>query len=331
MKAKNLIDSIEDNIIFPAAKFVFNFKIRYLVVFLVVAFIVANTFLPKESNSSGTNTIQPLVLYNKRFTVAATGDISCSPSQRRSAKSNECRDLDVLSVIERNKPSHIFLLGDLQYHSGTQQEFAESFMPTWGASKSTLVPALGNHEYYTKGASGFFSSFPQVPKTGYYSIEHKGIKFIVINTNCKIVRCSKGSEQYRWLRNELIRGYGKCTIVAGHSPRYSSGPHGNDSSIKDLWSLMERFNVFMYLSGHDHHYERFNTSPIQIVSGSGGKKLRSVQSQKESSEYLNSKDFGSLFLSFDDSKISSWFETVDGKKLDEKVYNCNPAGILYRP
>jgi hypothetical protein len=323
MKNKNnIFETIEDFVVLPAARFVFNFKIRYLIIFLVIAYIVSSLAFgtPKEAQTA--NTLPIGIIHNRVFTIAAVGDISCSTSQRRAASSKECKDKEVLEVINKESVSHIILLGDLQYHSGTKEEFAENFIPTWGSSKSTLVPLLGNHEYYTKNASGFFHTFPDVPARGYYAFEHKGVKFINLNTNCKYVSCKEGSNQYLWLQHQLRFSNGKCVIASGHNPRYSSGPHGSSSEMKDLWALMAKHNVFAYFAGHDHHYERFTTKPIQIVSGSGGKKLRGVRNGKEGSDFINSKDFGSFFMRYDNGNVTTWFGTVDGRKLDVQKHSC---------
>jgi len=59
-------------------------------------------------------------------------------------------------------------LGDNQYEDGTLAAFQAVFDKTWGAYKSIMHPAIGNHEYLTKGATGYFTYFG-VP--AYYSYD----------------------------------------------------------------------------------------------------------------------------------------------------------------
>ena len=51
------------------------------------------------------------------------------------------------------------VLGDSVYNSGAPDEFAECYEPTWGRFKDRTRPAVGNHEYLTPGAAGYFDYF----------------------------------------------------------------------------------------------------------------------------------------------------------------------------
>ena len=42
------------------------------------------------------------------------------------------------------------------YENGTPDEFARCYEPTWGRHKARTRPAVGNHEYGTPGAAGYF-------------------------------------------------------------------------------------------------------------------------------------------------------------------------------
>ena len=53
----------------------------------------------------------------------------------------------------------IFTLGDNAYDQGTLSEFEECYDPTWGRHKDRTRPSLGNHEYGTGNADGYFAYF----------------------------------------------------------------------------------------------------------------------------------------------------------------------------
>ncbi len=53
----------------------------------------------------------------------------------------------------------VVTLGDNAYESGTAGEFTNCFHPTWGRSQARIRPAVGNHEYLTAGAAGYFGYF----------------------------------------------------------------------------------------------------------------------------------------------------------------------------
>jgi hypothetical protein len=53
------------------------------------------------------------------------------------------------------QPGTIALLGDLAYPDGASADYV-CFDKTWGRHKARLRPALGNHDYHTPHAAGYF-------------------------------------------------------------------------------------------------------------------------------------------------------------------------------
>src|SRR5690606_58462 len=67
--------------------------------------------------------------------------------------------------------------------------------------------------------------------------------------------------------------------VVGHRPPYSSGHHGSDLTIRNLFSpVLARHGVDLALFGHEHHYERTNCidGVTYIITGGGGRGTRPV-------------------------------------------------------
>ena len=129
----------------------------------------------------------------------------------------------------------------------------------------------------------------------------------MLNSSCNVVNCAA---QNSWLQAVLIdsvageaSGTPKCQLVYSHHPRFSdclpaaeggscrgSGDAGgagktNNPLEKYLWDTMYDYGVDVFVSGHDHGYQRFPRfnkvePPIQddqgvrqFVVGSGGKDL----------------------------------------------------------
>ena len=117
---------------------------------------------------------------------------------------------------------------------------------------------MGNHEYYTPGAEGYFSYFGAQAgpdRRGYYSFDHGGWHFISLNSN---IDASPGSAQYQWLAADLASfGATLCTIAYWHYPVFSSGQHGNVPHMAKVFEALQAAGVDIVLSGHDHVYERF--------------------------------------------------------------------------
>ena len=100
-------------------------------------------------------------------------------------------------------PGTVFTLGDTVYPNGSAADFANHFAPTWGRHKARIIPAVGNHEYQTANAAGYYSYFGAAagdPTKGYYSKDLGAWHVIVLNGNCDIISCAAGSAQEQWLR-----------------------------------------------------------------------------------------------------------------------------------
>lgn len=161
-------------------------------------------------------------------------------------------------------------LGDNVYESGTAEEFARCYEPSWGFAKSRTRPAPGNHEYHTEDAAGYFGYFGRRAGAlgrGWYAYRLGSWQVIVLNSNCEHVGgCRRGSEQERWLRRTLASSRVRCTLAYWHHPRFSSGDkHGGFTGVADFWRTLYAFGADVVLSGHDHVYERF---ALQSPSGS---------------------------------------------------------------
>ena len=182
----------------------------------------------------------------------------------------------------------VFTLGDNAYNSGTSAEFANCYNPTWGRHKTRTKPSVGNHEYLTSGASGYFNYFGAAagdPKKGYYSYDRGDWHVIVLNSNCSQVPCAAGSAQDTWLRADLANHPNKCTLAYFHAPLYSSGQYGNSTYVRPFWEALYKANADVVLSRHEHDYERFAPqNPYgafdsargirEFVVGTGGTYLR---------------------------------------------------------
>jgi len=258
--------------------------------------------------------------------MAAVGDIACSSGQRASGK-YDCLDANVADLVRAiGDIDHLLLLGDIQYHTHAIKNFNENFGLIWSDLLDISLPIPGNHEYYERGAKGYYEAWPNFPKPGYYSRPlNSDWQIIGLNTNdeCEYLACDRGSKQYSWLKAELEANTDKCTIVMMHHPRYSSGAHGSTKAVSDVWKLVEKYNVPVVLSGHDHHYERFNTKPAQYVVGTGGKSLRRTGRTPATGSVIRMSDkHGVLLVTIEGRTIHTEFMGIDGSVNDYNSVSC---------
>ncbi|HEX2208994.1 MAG TPA: metallophosphoesterase [Longimicrobium sp.] len=219
-------------------------------------------------------------------------------------------------------------LGDNAYPDGTYREYRQCYHRTWGRHLDRTRPAVGNHEYRTKDAAGYFRYFGAragPPGKGWYSYAHEGWHVVVLNSDEPLQR---GSEQYGWLVDDLRRHPTRCTLAYFHHPRWSSGRHGGREKVTDAYRAMYDAGVDVILSGHDHHYERFAPlDPVgrldpargirQFVVGTGGAPSYRLRERVRGSEVIESHVRGVLRLVFHPDAYEWEFVPIAGRKFTD--------------
>ncbi|HMB24234.1 MAG TPA: DNRLRE domain-containing protein, partial [Anaerolineales bacterium] len=273
--------------------------------------------------------------------IAAAGDIACDPADGNfksgSGTSSACRQKATSDLLAGKNYAAVLTLGDTQYEDGTLKKFQQSFDPSWGRVKNIIRPAVGNHEYNTAGADGYYSYFGSAAgdKTkGYYSYDIGAWHIIALNSNCsKVGGCGTGSPQEKWLKADLAAHPNACTLAYWHHPRFSSGEHGSDSAYDIFWKDLYAAGAEIVLSGHDHDYERFAPqSPggagdpngiQQFVVGTGGKNHYAFSKTLANSAVRNSDTYGILQLTLHPASYEWKFIPEAGKSFtDSGTRNC---------
>jgi hypothetical protein len=261
--------------------------------------------------------------------LAAAGDVAnCGPGAAITAGL-----LDAL-------PGTVAVLGDAAYDDGTPDEFARCYDPTWGRHRARTRPAVGNHEYGTEGAAGYFDYFGAAAGErgkGWYSYELGTWHVVVLNSNCaEAGGCQAGSPQELWLRADLAADDARCTLAYMHHPRFSSGnAHGGSPAVSPLWQALESDGAELVLAGHDHDYERFAPQTTagaldlqrgvrQFVVGTGGASLRSFGGAEPNSEARSNTAFGVLHLRLRDGRYDWRFVAQPGASFaDSGTGTCH--------
>ncbi|HEX6655006.1 MAG TPA: metallophosphoesterase [Candidatus Limnocylindria bacterium] len=208
---------------------------------------------------------------------------------------------DAVAELIKSIGGTVALIGDLAYEAGSDQEFQDCFNPSWGAMKSRMHPALGNHEYNTPGAAGYFDYFGSsagTPGEGWYSYDLGGWHIVVLNANCGDISCRKNSAQIQWLRQDLATAGASCLMAYWHQPRWSSGKHGSQAYVQPFWDVLEPAGVDVILNGHDHDYERIEVDGVrQFVVGTGGRSLYTFPGPALPTTVVRSdKAYGALWM-----------------------------------
>ena len=258
------------------------------------------------------------------FRIVAAGDISCLPGKPVTAA--ECQMDATAQLVESLDPDVVLPLGDLQYELGKRADFDSTYATNWGRFRDITRPVVGNHEYTGGRANGYFGYFGEAAHgpDGWYSFDAgNGWHVVVLNSVCRAVGgCGPGSPQLAWLEADLAATQAPCILAAWHHPRWSSGLHGSDASMDPAWKALAARGADLVLSGHDHHYERFEPKDgglVQYVVGTGGRSLYPVLFQTEGSAAAQDRGFGVLEVELWPDAYETTFHPTPGFDYTDTV------------
>jgi hypothetical protein len=248
-------------------------------------------------------------------TVVAVGDIACSPGSTVTPVT--CQQGATARLARALNPRWVIALGDEQYEDGRLADFRASYNATWGALKARTKPLPGNHEYHTAGASGYYAYFGR-RAPGYYATTIGSWRVYLLNSNCDKIDCTR---ERTWLRQDLNSHPTRCSAIAMHHARFSSGAeHGSSPAMAGFWRIADNHGVDLVLAGHDHDYERFvrmdadghrtRTGMASFVVGTGGKSFYPLGTRLPGSAYFQNTRFGVLKLWLGDGGYAWQYRTV---------------------
>jgi len=236
---------------------------KYLVLFAVCFFLI-------DANAQ------------EKFSFAFFTDLHMNAHEQ--AKSYEGLE-KAIGVAKKQKVDFVLTGGDnvdVDALKENQKEKATSLFQRYQEiikqSQMKWYLTIGNHDRYWHSdgeyGSGLFSSF--FGKT-YYSFEHKGWKFIVLNSTeiCDGKYCISDKQQ-QWLKEELQKtSKTQPIIIATHVPFLSlyypvlEGRYTDADTFvnqKEVRSLFDAHNLKLVLQGHQHLYEEIKVKGVQYIT-----------------------------------------------------------------
>jgi hypothetical protein len=231
-------------------------------------------------------------------------------------------------------PGTVQTIGDHAYEDGSPAQFASCFDPSWGRHKARIRPSVGDHDYGTPDAAGYFNYFGAAAangSNGYYSYDLGAWHVVVTNGICSEVLggCQAGSPQDRWLIGDLASHPAQCTLGVIAGPRFSSGAtHGSEEEYERMWQNFYVAGADVILSADDHIYERFAPQTPdgtrddarglrEFVVGTGGRSHYDIGAVTAHSEALDNDTFGILKLTLHASGYDWRFVPQAGKTFGD--------------
>ncbi|MFN9706297.1 MAG: metallophosphoesterase [Planctomycetota bacterium] len=185
------------------------------------------------------------------------------------------------------QPDFVVHLGDVIYPKGQQAHYMSGFFRPFAPvlRDAPFYAVLGNHDVMDAGGRQLLANLrtdEQIAATGgrNLSIARGPVRVLVIDGNGE--RFDAAHPTHAFLARELAAATEPWLVVAGHFPvRSASRQRDRADLLLALLPLLSEHGVSLYLSGHDHAYQRFGEpggdEPVLVVSGGGGKDLYEVR------------------------------------------------------
>lgn len=280
--------------------------------------------------------VAPAQAVTAPVTIAAAGDIACSP-----VTSTTCQQAATERVAVSLSPKYLFALGDLAYPQSTLANLNAFYNPSWGKLKSITKPILGNHETTGSGYYDYWAGKgnPQAPTCrsgclGYYSFDVGSWHVLALNSSScseSAGTCGNFTHQAAWITADIAAHPNNCTLAIVHHPYWSYGG-GATPLAKPLYQALYSGGVDLVLTGHAHRYERFRSQDIngnanpngltEIVAGTGGASKAGIGTTPKN-RLMAFSDFGILQVSLQDTGWSTSFHSISGAVRDPSTGVCH--------
>jgi tetratricopeptide (TPR) repeat protein len=250
------------------------------------------------------------------FSFAVYGDSQNGPFPHRAISER---------VLQR-RPHFVLRTGDLVERGSVEKQWdLIYFRPAARLIRHAAVfAALGNHEHH---ARQFFDYFSLPGNEQWYSFDYGNAHFVALDSDLRYLR--EGSEQIHWLEKDLAASRADWKIVFFHHPPFTASMryYTADRLARQrlLHPILEKYDVDLVFSGHDHNYER--TRPIvsrggrqpvtYVVCGNGGAKMRYIRTREWTAHAERTHGFVLVEVEGLRLRLEAW--SVDGRKMDELV------------
>jgi acid phosphatase type 7 len=155
----------------------------------------------------------------------------------------------------------------------------------------------------------------------------------IISLNSEISTAA-GSAQEAWLKADLAASGQRCTLAYWHKPLFSSGLHGNNSSVKPCGTYCTSpgprscwLDMITTTNGSRPRLPAVLPTPpagFGNCGGTGGKELRDISSTKPNSQVRNADTFSVLQLTLHPDGYAWKFLPEAGKTFtDSGTDSCH--------
>jgi hypothetical protein len=247
-------------------------------------------------------------------------------------------EASVAKLVKTWNPDHVITVGDNNYEDGLAStidlnigkyyhEFIYPYQGTYGAGATAnrFWPSLGNHDWNTGSIKSYLDYFKLPNNERYYEFAKGPVHFFAIDSDeHEPDGITSTSKQALWLQARLAASKAPWKVVFFHHSPFSSGSqHGSN---KDLQWPFNAWGANAVLTGHDHHYERFDIDGIPyVVNGLGGRSRYSLAAPVDKSVKRFADDEGALLVDATTARMTFKFITQANVAVDSfSITNGQP-------
>ena len=198
------------------------------------------------------------------------------------------------SILDVPKANFLLHAGDLVNRANNDSDWEEWFQAgSWIHAQLPIIATPGNHEYRTdstgkRNLSTLWRPHFTLPQNGpegleetVYFVDYQGARIISLNSNQDLAK------QANWLDNVLTKNPNNWSFLTFHHPVYSASKGRDNKDLRELWKpIIDKHQVDLVLTGHDHSYGRGNNigngvnvrdeknGTVYVVSVSGPKQYQ---------------------------------------------------------
>jgi len=195
------------------------------------------------------------------------------------------------AAVAQWQPDFVLHLGDVVYPEGLSAHYSAGYFRPFAEAmrNAPFYAVLGNHDVMDIDGLQCLDNIgvPPNPSTGdgrFFSIARGPVRILGVDCNTDHVgkRYEAAHPAHRFLEAELAAATEPWIVVASHFPMRSWSRQGPRAELLlAMLPLLAERRVSLYLSGHDHCYQRFDSAgaaePVLLVSGGGGKNLYDIK------------------------------------------------------
>ncbi len=268
------------------------------------------------------------------FTFVVVGDTHAGfhpDTQHRYWSSSDTAHRAAMGRIMLINPDFYIHAGDLTHYGYDPEAWDDFFSYEGGVmSRITMFPTPGEQDgksYYGGIADPiggrhqlYFDTFYLPNNERWYSFDYGNAHFVSLRIDGSVEDISPGSEQYRWLENDLANTEKVWKIAFCHYPPYSYGPEGSKPEARQVHQLFTKYGVKLVFSANDRNYQRFVVDGVTyIVTGGGG---------GATGDLTGGSEYPPVFMEAVKHVVKV---TISGTTLNSVAIRSDPEGSLMDP